>query len=215
MKGKTRNIFENIGILFFVCCFLYSGYFFIFTSNDEIKIKQNAITVATLDYVEQNSSIQQNTYIKKEKEQGKDKDEVKGKHILKISSKTTSLPIISNTVKKDTNISNPAKEINTNTIISKKEQKQIINLFLKTTKNKINSNIKQLSSIKIKEASGFVKIRITILKDGNFEHIKFINGNFEYFNFIKSAIVKAFPIKIDKKIDDQFPRYFRMEIKYQ
>ncbi|MCK5111160.1 MAG: hypothetical protein KAQ94_06535 [Arcobacteraceae bacterium] len=106
------------------------------------------------------------------------------------------------------------KAIIANNTIDKKEQTQLINNFLRSTKNTINENIKQLLNIQTQSTNGYTKIRVTILKNGNFEQLKYMGGDKQYFESIKPAIVKIFPINMEEKIDDQFPRYFRMQINY-
>ena len=98
--------------------------------------------------------------------------------------------------------------IKKNNIIDKDEKNKLINYFLVNTKNKINTSIKQKSN----NQNGYVNIRVTILKDGNFEHLKFMGGDKQYFDTIKPLIETIFPLVMEEKIDDQFPRYFRMRI---
>ena len=87
----------------------------------------------------------------------------------------------------------------------------IINKFIRDTKSKINANIMALNIPKT-ESSRYANIRVTVLSDGGYEQLKLMDGNKEYFDLINDAIVNAFPISIDERITDQFPRYFRMKI---
>lgn len=88
----------------------------------------------------------------------------------------------------------------------------IINKFIRTTKEKINDSIENYGIEYEKDSPVEVNIRITVLKDGSFQHLVLSNGDREYFDLITPAIEYAFPIEIDERIEDQFPRYFRMTI---
>ncbi len=106
------------------------------------------------------------------------------------------------------------KVIIANNAIDKKEQTRLINNFLRSTKDTINENIKQLLNIQTQSTNGYTKIRVTVLKNGNFEQLKYMGGDKQYFESIKPAIVKIFPINMEERIDNHFPRYFRMQINY-
>ncbi|WNL28196.1 hypothetical protein QUR76_05865 [Arcobacter cryaerophilus gv. pseudocryaerophilus] len=60
----------------------------------------------------------------------------------------------------------------------------------------------------------FVNIRVTILKDGSYEQLTFLNGNSDYFNKVKPQIEEIFPLKIEENLKSHFPRYYRMKINF-
>ncbi len=57
------------------------------------------------------------------------------------------------------------------------------------------------------------KVKLTILKDGNFEYIHKTQGDNNCYETTKEFITKAFPLYIPNEIQDKFPRYFKVEIK--
>lgn len=111
------------------------------------------------------------------------------------------------------------KSVDTDTIIEKAKKKfinkELLNIFLTTTKMSINNKIVGNETIDNLGQIIYLKIRVTILKDGSYEHLKYIGGNKELFDINKENIVQVFPVQIDEKIQDQFPRYFRTDIKYE
>lgn len=56
------------------------------------------------------------------------------------------------------------------------------------------------------------KIRVTVLKSGDYEQLTFVEGNKALFDSNKNNILKLFPLDIDEKIRDEFPRYLRLHI---
>jgi hypothetical protein len=104
------------------------------------------------------------------------------------------------------------KEIIVKTIKDEKKVKnvdlKILRAFLIETQYKIRNHI--IYSNDLNKTSRFLKLKITILKDGNYEQLTFVDGNKELFDLNKENFVKIFPLTIDEKISDDFPRYFRM-----
>ena len=45
---------------------------------------------------------------------------------------------------------------------------------------------------------------MTILKDGSYEQLTFLNGNSDYFNKVKAQIEEIFPLKIEEKSKKSF-----------
>ncbi len=94
------------------------------------------------------------------------------------------------------------------------EEKAKVEAFYKTIKDQIFSNIrKSIDSTSIKQGE-FVNIRLTILKDGRYEQLTFIEGNKDYFELIKPSLSQTFPVIIDDSLKANFPRYFRMKIEF-
>ena len=90
------------------------------------------------------------------------------------------------------------------------DEKAKIEAFYQTIREKINSNIDK-SALKRGE---YINIRLTLLKDGRYEQLTFMDGNKEYFELVKSSIYKAFPVVMPNEIKNNFPRYFRMKIEF-
>lgn len=195
MRGKTRNFFEDVVSVVFIGAVIYGGYWLVFendTKDTEI-VKE----------IETPKVVESSTKIPKVVESNVEKQ---SEIIVKKTIQTVEKPVVI-IEKKEKN-----EELLVSSNIDKKEQKKLINDFLRTTKNRINSNIKLLENIKTKDENSYVDIRVTILKNGGFEQLKYVDGDLEYFENIQSTIVNIFPIEIDEKINDQFPRYFRMRI---
>ncbi|MDY3205808.1 MAG: hypothetical protein RBR70_12125 [Arcobacter sp.] len=90
------------------------------------------------------------------------------------------------------------------------DEKAKVEAFYQTIREKINSNIDK-TNLKTGE---YVNIRLTILKDGRYEQLTFMDGNKEYFESIKPSIYKSFPVEINSSLKNNFPRYFRMKIEF-
>ncbi|MDD3007973.1 MAG: hypothetical protein PHQ70_03775 [Arcobacter sp.] len=90
------------------------------------------------------------------------------------------------------------------------DEKVKVEAFYQTIREKINSNIDK-TNLKTGE---YVNIRLTILKDGRYEQLTFMDGNKEYFELVKPSIYKAFPVQIETSMKNNFPRYFRMKIEF-
>ena len=79
---------------------------------------------------------------------------------------------------------------------------------------KISDNMIVDDMIDINAQKDYLKIRITILNDGSYEDLRYIDGNKMLFDTNKKNILKVFPVFLNEKIQNQFPRYVRMTIKY-
>ena len=79
---------------------------------------------------------------------------------------------------------------------------------------KIYSNIDRSFDKTSFKRGEFVNIRVTILKDGRYEQLTFLNGNSEYFNKIRPQIEQVFPLNIEEALKSHFPRYYRMKIDF-
>ncbi|MGJ0297966.1 hypothetical protein NG744_03300 [Aliarcobacter cryaerophilus] len=86
--------------------------------------------------------------------------------------------------------------------------------FFDRFEKKVYSNIdRNFDKITFKRGE-FVNIRVTILKDGSYEQLTFLNGNSDYFNKVKPQIEEIFPLKIEENLKSHFPRYYRMKIDF-
>jgi hypothetical protein len=123
--------------------------------------------------------------------------------------------IIIKPVKINTTEVNIAEANTTQVVVNKTEDKiEILKIFLKNTKEQINSQIIRDTNLSSDmNLSNKLKFKVTILKDGNYERLQYISGDKELFNKNKDNILTVFPVHIADEIKDQFPRYFRMDIK--
>ena len=86
--------------------------------------------------------------------------------------------------------------------------------FFDRFEKKVYSNIDRNFDKTTFKRGDFVNIRVTILKDGSYEQLTFLNGNSDYFNKVKPQIEEIFPLNIEENLKSHFPRYFRMKIDF-
>lgn len=86
--------------------------------------------------------------------------------------------------------------------------------FFNKFDKKVYSNIDRSFDKTTFKRGEFVNIRVTILKDGSYEKLTFLNGNSDYFNKVKPQIEEIFPLKIEENLKTHFPRYYRMKIDF-
>ncbi|MDD2973959.1 MAG: hypothetical protein PHZ10_02545 [Aliarcobacter cryaerophilus] len=89
-----------------------------------------------------------------------------------------------------------------------------IDEFFDRFEKKVYSNIDRNFDKTTFKRGEFVNIRVTILKDGSYEQLTFLNGNSDYFNKVKPQIEDIFPLKIEENLKSHFPRYYRMKIDF-
>ena len=89
-----------------------------------------------------------------------------------------------------------------------------IDEFFDKFEKKVYSNIDRNFDKTTFKRGEFVNIRVTILKDGSYEQLTFLNGNSDYFNKVKPQIEEIFPLKIEENLKTHFPRYYRMKIAF-
>ena len=85
--------------------------------------------------------------------------------------------------------------------------------FITTTENEIAQNINYNIDTNTTTQEEYLKIRLTLLKSGDYEQLTFVDGNEKLFEKNKKNITKIFPLKIDKDIIEEFPRYLRIELR--
>lgn len=86
--------------------------------------------------------------------------------------------------------------------------------FFDRFEKKVYSNIDRNFDKTTFKRGEFVNIRVTILKDGSYEQLTFLNGNSDYFNKVKPQIEEIFPLKIEENLKSHFPRYYIMKIDF-
>ena len=55
-----------------------------------------------------------------------------------------------------------------------------------------------------------LKIRITVLKDGSYEDLRFVDGDKQLFEMNQSNIVRVFPLDIDEKFKMNFQGMYEL-----
>jgi len=120
-----------------------------------------------------------------------------------IKSKKESIKKVIPIKKKVTLNKNPKK-------ISRKIMLDALSQFIKSTIIDIRANAKLISS----NTNDSIKIRLTVLKNGNYQNVKYLSGNNTLLNNAKVVVKKAFPRKLNPLIQSQFPRYIRFKIKF-
>jgi len=94
----------------------------------------------------------------------------------------------------------------------KKVDLAVLNKFKKDLKFNIATNLVKSDDLDTTQTNE-LKIRITVLKDGGYEDLTFIDGDKTFFEINKENIVKIFPVYVDDSIKEDFPRYIRLSIK--
>ncbi len=215
MEHRNRKYYENLIVVLVVFALIYGGYVY-FLKNNTPKINK-IVTVQKVVQPEvriiDEEPVQEKVIL--EEETISQKEEVIVQEINTSTEENISIeiePIKENIIKQ--------KTISQKEIIIQKAKKQFVNKetlnnFLKTVKKQINSKMIIDDKIDITIQKDYLKIRITILKDGNYEELKYMEGNKILFDINKQNILKVFPVSIKEEIQDQFPRYIRHTISYR
>lgn len=220
MRGKNKSFLEDVFILFVVGVLIYAIYSIFFSSDEKIEQEENR-TFIEKSVEETSKEIIDDKKI--EDELQKKEDEVisqSPKEIVEtdLIPENKIIPETSkeNSIKKEIiepkviESSKPVVETNSDLTPNLTDEKAKIEAFYQTIREKINSNIDK-SSLKNGE---YINIRLTLLKDGRYEQLTFMDGNKEYFELVKPSIYKAFPVVMPNDLKNNFPRYFRMKIEF-
>lgn len=196
MRGKTKSFFEDISIITIVIGIIYGIYYF-YSSFGESTKSEEIITIPKV----KKEPIQLHNIIK-----SKNNKTITTKIKLKIEPKST--------IKKEPKIKQEVKT-SIHTILKKTKivDLKMLRAFLIETQYNIRKNLIYPQNIIGSQGNNFLKIKITILKNGTCERVQFVSGNKKMFILNEKNILKVFPLTIDKKISDDFPRYLRMNIK--
>ncbi len=232
MRGKTRNLLENVGAFGFLILIIYGVFNLIahWVNDSEPDIKaptHSEQIVEQRDVVKQEVTtqpkeivVEKKEIVKNEPEQIEEKENISKEKISinKVEQKTTQEKTTETTQEEVAQqIEDKPKEEKTETkkgfpsdeLI--KQKFALINRFLRSTKKKINESVSAMEIV-ANETPRYANIRVTVLKDGGFEQLTLIDGDKEYFDLISDAVLNVFPLEIDERIEDQFPRYFRMKL---
>jgi hypothetical protein len=226
LRAKTRSFFEDTFILVVIAVLIYLAYSFFFSSDEKEEIvEDNKTTIEQKVEALIHEKLLNNVVTKEEIK----KDETISEQV---DTSNQNLPQEAQTQREKieeviNNKDNPAieetieqiKEPEKNVVeIEEKPEVQVIDekakvaLFNQSIEEKIYSNIEKNVDKNLIKSDDFTNIRLTILKDGNYEQLTFVDGEKKYFNLIKSSIIQSFPVEIDKSIQNNFPRYFRMKV---
>lgn len=236
MRGKTKSFFEDTFILIFVAVLIYLIYSFFFSSNEEVKVEEQKTTMekkvainnskepATNEIKILNGIKEENNIPQKMEEQVSElpkAEPVQKEQIEDVNKNNETLPAEKKIedkreaekveplkVEKDT-----TETVNVQTA-QELDDKAKIEAFYSTIREKIYANINKNIDKSLIKNGEFVNIRLTVLKDGSYEQLTFIEGNKEYFELFRSSIKEAYPVKIDDSLKSNFPRYFRMKIEF-
>ena len=203
MRGKNKSFLEDTIILFVLGIIIYAIYSFFFASNEELEVQ------AEPAMVERNIST----------ETSLDKESINNE---KVPAEKITEDIVQTQKEEPVQIDENNKDIIETIPDDKIEVKKTeipsvseitdIELFYKSIEEKIYANIeKNVDKTSIKDNT-FVNIRVTILKDGRYEQLTFMDGNKDNFELYRSSITQIFPLKINDTLKENFPRYFRMKI---
>lgn len=206
MHGKTKGFFEDTGIILVLAGSIYGGYYLYtkFASdipnllNTEKTFQKETLTSLT-QVKENNISIEKKELVFNNIVQ---KDETKEKSDV---NKSTSKPVI---------VTVPLVHKKQEVEVKKEKNVDLVMLrkFMRNIKFSMASHIVKRDDINATQTQA-LKIRVTVLKDGSYENLVFVAGDKKLFEMNKENILKVFPVHIDDKIKDDFPRYVRISIK--
>lgn len=196
-----KNQLEDMFIIFVVLGIIYGIYNF-FALDDEVKIEPQRIIEKPINDSEKNSSNTKDINITSI---SPIKKEIKKENIIqKVEVKEE---------KKELKKQEPKKEIVIEKTIT---QPSTLSAFNNNLKKKINTIVakKIKNDTYFANKHGSLNIRLTILVDGTYERLRYVDGDMALYDFVKKDIVSVFPVVLHKNIQEKFPRYFRMKIEY-
>lgn len=228
MQGKTKSFFEDT-IIVLVLLVVGSIGFFIYDkySNEnhiEKMLDDTTLTVEKFFTELKDLPTEIKEFILKEKEVI---DQIRQEPLIDLNATDTNQSIIEIEENIDTNTTleiQKSKEVleNIQPIVEKKPEPEpeiikekkvdlkMLKTFLDDLELKLtNSIVQNIDSNETKS----LRYRITVLKDGNYEQLTFVGGDKVLFEENQDNIIKVFPVTIDEKIKDEFPRYIRLNIK--
>lgn len=234
MRAKTKSFFEDTFLLLIIAVLIYLAYSFFFSSDEGTEIvEKNKTTIeqkvealihekllnniVTKEEIKKDEKISEQ--INNNEQNSPQETQTQREQIEEVISNKNS-PAIEETIEpiKET-IESLATVKEEKAVVS--EEKPVVELsdekakmvsFNQGIEQKIYSIIEKNIDKSLIKNDDYTNIRVTILKDGNYEQLTFVDGNKNYFNLIKSSIIQAFPIEMDSSLKNNFPRYFRMKI---
>ena len=207
MRGKNKSFLEDVFIILVVGILIYFVYGFFFSSNE---IEEENIPTAIEKTLEPDTKKVEEIkpVIEEIKEEPKKIEspilEPKKEELIQTQIVEPKAKIEQKEVQKPT-ITTSSEEL---------DEKAKVEEFYKTIRDKINANIAKNVDKNLSKNGEYANIKLTILKDGRYEQLIFVDGDKEYFNLFKPSIIEVFPIKIDDSLKNSFPRYFKMKIEF-
>lgn len=198
IMGKIRKLSEDIIVLSVIGVVLYGIYSLFLNSSDDTITEKEELIIK--DY-----NISKEKITKKSDE-------------IIINKVEDNISVVKNIKKTEIIIKdkNEKKDIKNTKILEKKVKSvdlRVLRAFLIDTQNKVRNNIRY----NIDDNGTIIKkdlnFKVTILKDGGYEQLTFVDGDLDLFEKNRENILKIFPLKITDNISDDFPRYFRVKIK--
>ena len=209
MRGKNKSFIEDTIILFVIGIIIYAIYSFFFASTqEEIQTEPIAVERNISTETQVSDAAIDNEKVSTEKI-NEDIVHTQKEEPLKVEE--TTKDIIENIPEDIHQNRAEIKKTEINTEVQSTSEITDVELFYRSIEEKIYSNIEK-NVDKTSINNGFVNIRVTILKDGRYEQLTFMDGNKDNFELFKSSITKIFPLNINESIKENFPRYFRMKI---
>lgn len=228
MKAKTKVFFEDLALVLIVGVIIYYGYNYFFPSNENNQeITQQTTVEKPIDTNENKEAVTSKEEIKKEEVIEKvEETQADATPIEQL--KEDSIRIEEAPIKNPSNIIIPTvekiekkpetpmiqKPVEDKPFVQDSEEKIRVEVFYQPIREKIYSNINNSIDKSMVKNGEFINIKLTVLKDGRYEQLTFVDGNKEYFELVKPSITKVFPIQIEDSVKNSFPRYFRMKIEF-
>ena len=236
MRGKTKSFFEDTFILLIVAVFIYLIYSFFFSSTEEVKVEEQKATIEkrveinnskepvtneikVLNGIKEDNNIPEK--IEEKVSELPKTEPIQKEQIEELSKNNETLPVERKIEEKIEPMKvepliiekNTTETVNVQTT-QELDDKAKIEAFYSTIREKIYANINKNVDKSLIKNGEFVNIRLTVLKDGSYEQLTYIEGNKDYFELFRSSIKEAYPVKIDDSLKSNFPRYFRMKIEF-
>ena len=210
MKGRTKSFFEDTFVLLIIVALLVGIYLFFF-GDDKVKESLPEPKIDVQKPIEPKDELVQidqeiNTTIKKTNVA---KEQSPLQKLEQKEQKEVPKPPIKQIIK-----NTPTKEVNATRIANlvKNVDLRALKNFKTSTKEKIQNQL-ILDNMIHKSDQNF-SIRVTVLKDGNYEQLVFKGGNKNTYEQNKQNILKVFPLKISPSIEGDFPRYLRYKFQF-
>ena len=200
MKTKNKSFLEDTFILFIIGLIIYAIYSFLFSSNENTQTEEPKITIE--EKVE--TPLINETIDNKLKNDEAIFEEIKEEHIPIEQKEITPIEEIKTDIKSKVVTSSLENKVETRNI----DQKDQVELFYETIREKINKNIETTPA----NEGEYINIKLTILKDGRYEQLTFMDGSKDNFELFKPSITQVFPLQMNDTLKENFPRYFRMKI---
>jgi len=222
MQGKTKSFFEDTIIVLVLAVIIIAGYTLYNKYQEKTSIDETLNSTAKS--IEEFIAIIKKVPLEIQKILNAEQNS--SNEVLFVDNNTTSIKKvnveeqidINNTTSKiqptieDVNISSETlPKIEEKTTAKETLDVTLLRDFLKNLKSKLRKSIVQNSELNVTKNQK-LRFRITLLKDGNYEQLTFIGGDKELFETNKENILRNFPVEIDSSIQQEFPRYIRINL---